>query len=115
MQEVQEMVSIPDSGRFLGGGWQPTSVFLPGKSHGQRNLAGYSPWCCKELDTRECEHTCTHTDTSLFKLKYVLKDRIKSPFIKMFTMNRISSKAISTQKPGIAELTFSFWLTEFKK
>ena len=24
--------------------------FLPGKSHGQRNLAGYSPWGCKESD-----------------------------------------------------------------
>ena len=24
--------------------WQPIPVFLPGKSHGQRNLAGYSPW-----------------------------------------------------------------------
>ena len=24
--------------------WQPTSVFLPGKSHGLRNLEGYSPW-----------------------------------------------------------------------
>ena len=24
--------------------WQPTSVFLSGKSHGQRSLAGYSPW-----------------------------------------------------------------------
>ena len=24
--------------------WQPTPVFLPGKSHGQRNLSGYSPW-----------------------------------------------------------------------
>ena len=24
--------------------WPPTLVFLPGKSHGQRNLAGYSPW-----------------------------------------------------------------------
>ena len=24
--------------------WQPTLVFLPGKSHGQRSLAGYSPW-----------------------------------------------------------------------
>ena len=24
--------------------WQPTPVFLPGKSHGQRNMAGYSPW-----------------------------------------------------------------------
>jgi len=25
------------------GKWQPTSVFLPGESHGQRSLAGYSP------------------------------------------------------------------------
>ena len=24
--------------------WQPTPVFLPGKSHGQRGLVGYSPW-----------------------------------------------------------------------
>jgi len=24
--------------------WQPTPVFLPGESHGKRNLAGYSPW-----------------------------------------------------------------------
>ena len=31
--------------------WQPTPVFLLGKSHGQRSLAGYSPWGCKELDT----------------------------------------------------------------
>ena len=27
--------------------WQPTPVFLPGKSHGQRDLVGYSPWGCK--------------------------------------------------------------------
>ena len=33
--------------------WQPTPVFLPGKSYGQRSLAGYSPWGCKELDTTE--------------------------------------------------------------
>ena len=33
--------------------WQPTPVFLPGKSHGQRGLAGYSPWCCKESDMTE--------------------------------------------------------------
>ena len=30
-----------------------TPVFLPGKFHGQRSLAGYSPWCCKELDRSE--------------------------------------------------------------
>ena len=29
---------------------QPTPVFLPGESHGQRILAGYSPWGRKELD-----------------------------------------------------------------
>ena len=33
--------------------WQPTPVFLPGKSHGQRSLVGYSPWGGKELDTTE--------------------------------------------------------------
>ena len=32
---------------------QPTPVFLPGESHGQRSLEGYSPWGCKELDTIE--------------------------------------------------------------
>ena len=34
-------------------GLQTTPVFLPGKLHGQRNLAGYSPWGCKELDKME--------------------------------------------------------------
>ena len=33
--------------------WQPTSVFLPGKSHGQRGLVGYSPRGHKELGTTE--------------------------------------------------------------
>ena len=30
--------------------WQPTLVFLPGESHGQRSLAVYSPQGCKESD-----------------------------------------------------------------
>ena len=34
-------------------GWPPTLVFLPGESHGQRSLAGYSPWGCKESDATE--------------------------------------------------------------
>ena len=33
--------------------WQPTPIFLPGESHGQRSLEGYSPWGRKELDTTE--------------------------------------------------------------
>ena len=33
--------------------WQPTPVFLPGESHGQRSLEGHSPWGGKESDTTE--------------------------------------------------------------
>ena len=33
--------------------WQPTPVLLPGESHGQRSLVGYSPWDLKESDMTE--------------------------------------------------------------
>jgi len=33
--------------------WLLTLVFLPGEFHGQRRLAGYSPWGCKEQDMTE--------------------------------------------------------------
>ena len=36
--------------------WQPTPVLLPGESHGQRSLVGYSPWGSKESDTTEQLH-----------------------------------------------------------
>ena len=36
--------------------WQPTPVLLPGKSHGQRSLVGYSPWGHKESDATEQLH-----------------------------------------------------------
>ena len=39
--------------------WQPTPVFLPGESHGQRSLVGYSPGGPKELDMTE--RLRTHT------------------------------------------------------
>ena len=51
MQEtqVQSLVrKIPWSRK-----WQPTPVFLPGESHGQKSLAGHSPWGQKEWDTTE--------------------------------------------------------------
>ena len=32
---------------------QPTPVFWPGESHGQRSLVGYCPWGRKESDTTE--------------------------------------------------------------
>ena len=54
MQEPQEMrVRSLGQGDPMEREWQPTPVFLPGEPHGQRSLAGYSPWGHKELDATE--------------------------------------------------------------
>ena len=56
--DVRDVGSIPGSGISpWRRAWQPTLIFLPGESHGQRSLPGYSPWGCKELDTTEHTHT----------------------------------------------------------
>jgi len=51
---------ISGSGRPSGEG-NGNPVFLPGEFHGQRSLAGYCPWGCKESDTTE---QLTHTHKS---------------------------------------------------
>ena len=55
--------------------WQPTPVFLPGESHGQRSLADYSPWSHKKRDMTECAHARahahTHTHTHTHRCIYV--------------------------------------------
>ena len=51
---VQSLGQIPWSRK-----WQPTPVFLPEKSHGQRSLAGYSPWGHIDLDAAEHRHRAT--------------------------------------------------------
>ena len=42
--------------------WQPTPVFLPGESHGQRNKVGYSPWGYKDSDSTEATENNTQYD-----------------------------------------------------
>ena len=57
---------------------QLTSVFLPGESHGQRILAGYSPWGHKESDMTEA--TFAHAHTYIYKYSVYIciteKDRV---------------------------------------
>ena len=75
--------------------WQLTPVFLPGEFNGQRSLAGYFPWGCRELDTTGrlsthvcvCTHTHTHTCKVLCKLQY------KCYFFKI--MNSLMVRTIS--------------------
>ena len=52
--DVRDVGLIPGSGRVpWRRKWQPTPVFLPGESPGQRSLEGYSPLGHKELDMTE--------------------------------------------------------------
>ena len=52
--DIRDTGSVPGSAKIpWRRAWQPTPVFLPGESHGQVSLAGYSPWSCKESDTTE--------------------------------------------------------------
>ena len=41
---MRVFIEFLECARLLGRKWQHTPVFLPGKSHGQRSLVGYSPW-----------------------------------------------------------------------
>ena len=50
--------------------WPPIPVFLPGESHRQRSLAGYSRWDHKELDVTE---QLSHTHTFFFNSQMGLK------------------------------------------
>ena len=60
--------SIPGLGRFpWRRKWQPTPVFLPGESHGQRSLAGYSPQGRKESDMTKRLHTSHSLYKPLFR------------------------------------------------
>ena len=52
--DARDAGSIPGSGTSCAGRYgKPTPVFLPGKPHGQRSLAGYSPWGHKESNPTE--------------------------------------------------------------
>ena len=61
----------PGSEGFSGEEMQPTSVFLPGNSRGQRSLAGYSPWSHKELDPTEQLNTHIHTHSIISRASQV--------------------------------------------
>ena len=63
---IGDVGSIPESGRFpWRSKWQTNPLFLPGKSHGQRSLAGYSPWGCKrirhDLETKQQQQHIRHS------------------------------------------------------
>ena len=90
--------------------WQPTPVFLLGKSHGQRSLVGHSPWGCKELDTTEHAHTQYFQSGKDFPLSL---ERLKATYVafknKGGTTIYTWSQKIGGWGPEFAFLTIIFW------
>ena len=96
VQETQETRFDPWVGNIpWRRAWQFTPIPLPGESHGQRNLAGYSPWGHRESDTTEVtEHACiytyihvfTHTHTYMYTYINTLL------YICIFTLGSIHNK-----------------------
>ena len=72
--------------------WQFTPVFLPGESHGQRSLVGYSPWGHKDLDTTMGSQRVglsMHTHTHTYKNIYIYICMLTSvSYIAMFIVYR---------------------------
>ena len=64
--DIRDTSSIPGLGRFpWRRKWQPTPLFLPGKSYGQRNMVGYGPNGRKESDMTEVtEHIHTYRNST---------------------------------------------------
>ena len=73
-RDGRDVGSIPGLGRSLGGRHGCTLVLLPGKSHGQRSVVGYSPWGCKESDMTEhlTPHLLIYFNSQLIPVDHLL-------------------------------------------
>ena len=81
--------------------WQPTPEVLPGQSHGQRSLVGYSPWGHKESDTTEVtQHKRMHKELLSYQgfksdsSSYLTQQKDSanlwhSPILKLWSVNRL--------------------------
>ena len=90
VQKVKCACNVGESGSISGSGRSPGEgdgkqllYFLPGGSHGQRSLAGYSPWGHTESDPTEA--TSLHFTSSLIKSHLYM-------FVSVFITQRDGSK-----------------------
>ena len=83
-------VSIPWSRK-----WKLTPMFLPVKFHGQRSLAGYSPWGCRESDMTQ------HLFPSLLGQRDVQVCEQLNHFLTFFSQTRICSPLLTPKASSL--------------
>ena len=91
--DARDAGSILGSGRCPGQGNGNHSTILSWESRGQRSLAGYSPWGCKELDTTEYTH-----------ISHLLSHLIQ----KNFTIYQTSYPCCSDKKTDLERILSTF-------
>ena len=77
------------------GAWQPTPVFLPGESHGQRSPLGCSPWGQKELDTTE------RLSTHVLQARLGLGSSIGVSTVWLCELGKVTLCPCATDKMGV--------------
>ena len=69
--------------------WQPTPVFVPGKSHGQRSWVGCHPWGREEADKTERFHSHFDHELLIAKFRFKLKKAGKTTRPFRYDLNQI--------------------------
>ena len=106
---ARDLGSIPGSGRSPGRReWQPIPVFLPGQSHGQRILVGYSPLGRKESDTTK-QLTLTFIKSGVL----LIQSHHKQWVSEYWTIAPRRNTGLSSYKPLITFSTTDQYLTLF--
>ena len=102
--------------------WQTTPVFLPGKSHAWRSLAGSSPWDHKESDTTERLHFHFSFVTAFFpRSKCLLISWLQLPSTVILEPKKVKSVTVSTFSSSVCHevikldaMVFAFWMLRFQ-
>ena len=77
--------------------WQPTPVFLPGESHGQRSLADYSPWDHKSRTWLRWPSTHTRMHTRIY---FSFLDSVSPISLLLLYSSDNRSHILSSRKPS---------------
>ena len=71
--------------------WQPTLVFLPGESPGQRSLVGYSPWGCKESDITVQLTLFSHIQATAYEVEEKLRKCLKRGTLSLGSLSGVAT------------------------
>ena len=87
--------------------WQPTPIVVQGKSHGQKSLAGYSPWVHKEWDTERLSTAQCYLVCFFFKSLFIVLQGLKSIWVIGISMMSIFFFRLNRSMPFLL-ISFSF-------